>query len=71
MTANLDFKPDVVDAMAPIIRENGYRVIESDDSYVRLDSDNASIQVVYDCRRSFEVAVTISEQENGTLLCIS
>lgn len=68
MTTDLGFRTDVLNALAPIIREYGYRVAESDDGYVRLDSDNASIQVVYDRRRSFEVAVTFSEQENGNLL---
>lgn len=68
MATDIEFRTHVLDAMDPIIREYGYRAVDSDDSYVRLDSDNASIQVVYDRRRSFEVAVTFSEQENGNLL---
>lgn len=68
MSAVNQFVADVTTAMAPIIIEYGYQVIDSDDSYIRLDSGNASIQVRYDRRRSFEIGVGFSEQRDGRIM---
>jgi len=68
MTPEFELRSHVLDTMRPIIREYGYRLFESDDRYVRLDSDTTSIQVAYDRRGSFDINVSFSEQENGVLL---
>lgn len=70
MYANKDFRLIVRKAMSTVMDAYGYDVVESesDDCYVRLDSTRSSIQVLYDCHHSFEVAVTFSELENGCLL---
>lgn len=65
MNEELSFEAVVLDAFAPIMSKHGYSLVESDDSYVRLDSRNCSIQMHYDRHRSFEVGVGFSELVNG------
>lgn len=68
MDAKVMFESMVLDAFSPIMAKYGYELVESDDCYVRLDSQNSSIQLHYDRRRSFEVGVGFSELVNGECL---
>lgn len=65
MNANASFEAVILDVFAPIMSKYGFVVVESDDNYVRLDSQNSSIQLYYDRCRSFEVGVGFSELVNG------
>lgn len=63
-----DFASDALNAFHPIIVEFEYAVVASGDSYVRWNSENASIEIEYDRRRSFEVGIGFSRQRLGVLL---
>lgn len=68
MNENVTFKAVVLGTFASIMSRYGYELVESDDSYARLDSHSSSIQVHYDRRRSFEVGVGFSELAIGELV---
>lgn len=65
MNTRLTFETIVRDTFATVMERCGYQVVEADECSVRLDSENATIIVRYDCRRSFEVGVNLSELEDG------
>jgi predicted RNA binding protein with dsRBD fold (UPF0201 family) len=59
------FSEKVKAAFSGLIADYGFRIVESDDSYVRLDSSNASIDVNYDRDKSFEVGIELYELMEG------
>lgn len=61
----LTFESIVREAFASVIERYGFRVVNADDSHVRMDSENSTIIAQYDCRRSFEVGVNFSELVDG------
>lgn len=65
MNMRLSFESIVREAFASVIERYGYRVVNADDSNVRMDSENSTIIARYDCRRSFEVGVNFSELVDG------
>lgn len=65
MNSQATFESLVRNAFASIIQCYGYRVVDANDSSVRMDSVDSTIIVQYDRRRSFEVGVDFSELENG------
>jgi hypothetical protein len=59
------FSRKVESAFSPLIANFDFKIVESDDGYVRLDSPFVSVDVTYDFRKSYEVGVEFFELRNG------